>query len=64
MACGRCGRKSPPPLGQTTTTTTLVVPAKMAHSYTLLTTDNRTLTFGSRLEAEAARVRNGGGVIR
>ena len=33
-------------------------------SFTLDTTDGRTLNFGSRLEAEAARIRHGGGTIR
>lgn len=32
--------------------------------FTLNTRNGKTLTFGSRLEAEAARVREGGGSIR
>lgn len=33
-------------------------------AFTLLAPDGRTLSFGSRLEASAARIRLGGGTIR
>lgn len=43
-------RPTPPPSGETQT-------------FTLSTSDGRTQTFGSRLEAEAERIRRGGGSI-
>lgn len=38
--------------------------AARATSYTLTRTDGRTEVYGSRLEADAARVRAGGGYVR
>lgn len=76
MGCSRC-RKTTPPLGSKTPTpppepprppsgaVTKPTTAKMptSQTFTLQTIDGRTMTFGSRLEAEATRIRSGGGTI-
>lgn len=36
----------------------------VSQSFALDTTDGRTQTFGSKLEADAARIRSGGGSLR
>lgn len=66
-------RKSPPPLGMKRTQQTQDDKKKMpvmerskgrTQSFTLTRVDGTTATFGSRLEAEAARRRAGGGTVR
>jgi len=55
MACN-CNKKKTPPTGAIT--------ASATQSFVLTTRDGKTETFASRLEANAARVRRGGGTIR
>lgn len=67
--CSGCRKRAKKPLGQKKAEENKPVSrqpttAKMRQSFTLITRDNRTMTFGSRLEAEAERVRAGGGTIR
>lgn len=38
-------------------------PSGPTQSFTLKTNDGRTMTFGSKLEAEAAKIRSGGGQV-
>jgi hypothetical protein len=57
MGCN-CGGKKP-----TSTRTTKPPTTGTTQQFTLTTTSGRVQSFGSRLEAEAARVRDGGGSI-
>lgn len=52
--CGKRTPRTPPPPPPTGTA------ADKTQTFTLTTPDRRTQTFGSRLEATAARVRAGG----
>lgn len=61
MGCN-CG-KSTRPLGAKTSATTTSVTTVATAKFVLETPDRRTQTFGSKLEADAARVRQGG-VVR
>lgn len=70
MPCN-CGKKKVAPTGSTQTAAVSDASSAQAgtstpvrQSYTLTTTSGRTQTFGSKLEAEAARRRSGGGTVR
>ena len=65
--CGKTKRPAGMRKGNKKDTPNYPVPAKATgqrQSFRLTTTDGKTQTFGSRLEASAARVRAGGGTIR
>jgi len=71
MGCN-CGKKRPTgmsPSKRDQRAASYPIPATkkasgQRQSFRLTTTDGKTQTFGSRLEASAARVRAGGGTIR
>lgn len=72
MGCN-CGKNRVKPIGSSGTSSTskqrtvqmptLEKPKGTTQSYTL-TRNGTVQTFGSRLEAESARVRGGGGIVR
>jgi hypothetical protein len=62
--CGKNRQSDPPPTGSTPPDPNANQLGKAATSFSLDTTDGRTLTFGSDLEARAARIRQGGGRVR
>jgi hypothetical protein len=71
MGCG-CGKKTPPANNQVPENPAPPTDGADAQisrqrgttqTFTLQATSGRTQIFGSRLEAEAARVRQGGGMI-
>lgn len=62
MACN-CGSKRRQPTGYGTVTPP-PAPQPQQRPATLQTTDGKTLTFGSSLEAHAERIRRGGGEVK